>query len=161
MPPEPLVTRRTRLTVIGAVVAVVMVVVVRSFVWWDPGARCVIGLRPSLVGYDTTTIKRALATLAHGSPEDYRNVCAHVATINPNPSCGGFGGGCFWHTEGNRGRASIDVSTEHGLIWTVAILVHETCHARQFHEGRPPKFDLEQECYGEDDRILRSLVQFE
>lgn len=151
---------RRRAVMLG-LAAVVLVVALRYFVWIDVGARCVIGIRPSLVGYDNSTVKRALETLRHGSPEDYRQVCTHVATINPNPSCGGFGGGCFWHTEGNRGRASIDVSTEHGLIWTVAILVHETCHARQFHEGRPPKFDLEQECYGEDDRILRSLVQFE
>jgi len=67
-------------------------------------------------------------------------------------------GGCFWHNEGNRGWATIDVSTEHGLIWTVAILVHETCHAIQYHEGRPPGFDLEQECYAEDDRILRTAA---
>ena len=82
---------RRRVLVLGAVVAVVATVTVRYFVWWDVGARCVIGLRPSLVGYDNTTVKRALATLKHGSPVDYRKVCAHVATINPNPSCGGFG----------------------------------------------------------------------
>ena len=151
---------------LGAIVVIVAVVAMRYFVWWDVGARCVIGLRPSLVGYDNTTVKRALATLEHGSPEDYQpedyqKVCVHVATINPNPSCGGFEGGCFWHSEGNRGRASIDVSTEHGLIWAVAIIVHETCHAIQYHEGRPAQFDLEHECYGEDDRILRQLVQFE
>ena len=152
---------RRRVLMLGAIVVVVAVVAMRYFVWWDVGARCVIGLRPSLVGYDNTTVKRALATLKHGSSEDYQKVCVHVATINPNPSCGGFGGGCFWHFEGNRGRASIDVSTEHGLIWTVAIIVHETCHAIQYHEGRPAQFDLEHECYGEDDRILRALVQFE
>ena len=160
-PAEGRNTRWARRAVLGVVVAVAVVTVVRYFVWWDVGAHCVIGMRPSLVGYDNTTIKRALATLQSGSPEDYRKVCAHVAMINPNPSCGGFGGGCFWHSEGNRGRASIDVSTEHGLIWTVAIIVHETCHAIQYHEGRPPRFDLEHECYGEDDRILRALVQFE
>ena len=140
--------------------AVVAVVAMRYFVWWDVGARCVIGLRPSLVGYDNTTVKRALATLQHGSPEDYRKVCAHVATINPNPSCGGFGGGCFWHAREprprqhrrqHRARADLDGGD----------LVHETCHAIQFHEGRPAQFDLEHECYGEDDRILRALVQFE
>jgi len=103
------VTRR-RLGVIGVVVTVVAVVVLRYFVWLDLGGGCVIGLRPSLVGYDNTTIKRALATLHRGSPEDYRKVCAHVAWIN---------------------------------------------------EGRRPRFDLEHECYGEDDRILRALVQFE
>jgi hypothetical protein len=154
------VTPRGRLAIVGIVLAVV-VLGLRYFVWWDVGAGCFIGIRPSLVGFDNRTIKRALATLEHGSPEDYRKVCAHVATINPNPSCGGFGGGCFWHTEGNRGRASIDVSTEHGLIWTIAIIVHETCHAIQYHEGRPAQFNLEQECYAEDDRILRTLVQFE
>jgi hypothetical protein len=107
------------------------------------------------------TVKRALETLRHGSPGDYKKVCEHVATINPNPSCGGFGGGCFWHGEHQRGRSSIDVSTEHGLIWTVGIIVHETCHAIQYHQGRPPNWDLETECYREDDRILRTLVRFE
>ena len=53
------------------------------------------------------------------------------------------------------------MSTEHGLIWTVAIVVHETCHAIQSHEGRPPGFDHEDECYNEDHRIMRALVQFE
>jgi hypothetical protein len=154
------VTRR-RLVIGGVVAALIVVAVARYFVWLDVGGRCVIGLRPSLVGYDNRTIKRALAALQEASPADYRKVCAHVASINPNPSCGGFGGGCFWHNEGNRGRASIDVSTEHGLIWTIAIVVHETCHAIQYHEGRPPGFDLEQECYAEDDRIMRALVQFE
>ena len=140
-------TPRVRLAIVGIGLAVVMLGL-RYFVWWDVGARCFIGIRPSLVGFDNRTIKRALATLEHGSPEDYRKVCAHVATINPNPSCGGF-------------RASVDVSTEHGLIWTIAIIVHETCHAIQYHEGRPAQFNLEQECYAEDDRILRTLVQFE
>jgi hypothetical protein len=145
----------------GIVATAVLVTVVRYFVWIDVGGRCVIVLRPSLVGYDNTTVRRALATLQQGSPDDYRKICLHVGSINPNPSCGGFGGGCFWHHEGQRGRATIDVSTEHGLIWTIAILVHETCHAIQYHEGRPAQFDLEHECYGEDDRIMRALVQFE
>ena len=103
------------------VLAIVVVLVARYFVWVDVGGRCVIGIRPSLVGYDNSTVKRALETLRNGSPEDYRKVCVHVGSINPNPSCGGFGGGCFWHGQNARGRASIDVSTEHGLIWTVAI----------------------------------------
>ena len=144
-----------------AAVVVVAVLATRYLVWLDLGNRCVIIIRPSLVGYDNRVVKLALETLRHGSPEDYRQVCVHVGTINPNPACGGFGGGCFWHGDGQKGRATIDVSTEHGLIWTTAIVVHETCHARQFHEGRPPGFDLEHECYNEDDRIMRALVQFE
>ena len=144
-----------------AALVVIVVLAGRYLIWIDFANRCVIRIRPSLVGYDNTMVKRALDTLRHGSPEDYRKVCQHVATINPNPACGGFGGGCFWHGDGQKGRATIDVSTEHGLIWTAAIVVHETCHARQFHEGRPPGFDLEHECYNEDDRIMRALVQFE
>jgi hypothetical protein len=151
---------RARWWMVGGAL-LVGVALVRYLVWVDLASGCVIRIRPSLVGDDNRVVKQALATLRHGAPDDYRAVCAHVATINPNPACGGFGGGCFWHHEGQRGRATIDVSTEHGLIWTVGIIVHETCHARQFHEGRPPGFDLEHECYGEDDRILRSLVQFE
>ena len=134
--------------------SVVVVLAARYLIWIDLPGRCVITMRPSLVGYDNTMVKRALETLRHGSPEDYRKVCVH-------PACGGFGGGCFWHGEGQKGRATIDVSTEHGLIWTVAIIVHETCHAVQYHEGRPPHFNLEDECYSEDDRIMRALVQFE
>jgi len=144
-----------------AAVVVVVVLATRYLVWLDVANRCVITIRPSLVGYDNRVVKLALETLRHGSPEDYRKVCVHVGTINPNPACGGFGGGCFWHTAENRDRASIDVSTEHGVIWTVGIIVHETCHAIQFHEGRPPNWNLEDECYKEDDRILRALVQFE
>ena len=116
-----------------AAVVVVAVLATRYLVWLDPGNRCVITIRPSLVGYDNRIVKLALESLRHGSPEDYRQVCVHVGTINPNPACGGFGGGCFWHGDGQKGRATIDVSTEHGLIWTTAIVVHETCHARQFH----------------------------
>jgi hypothetical protein len=82
---------RKRLIVAGLVAALVVVGLVRYFVWLDLGGRCVIGLRPSLVGYDNRTVKLALSTLRHGSPDDYRKVCTHVASINPNPSCGGFG----------------------------------------------------------------------
>ena len=146
---------------IGVAVALVTALALRYLVYADVGSGCYIFIRLSFVGDSNTTIKRALETLRHGSPDDYRKVCTHVATINPNPSCGGFGGGCFWHNKDNRIRATIDVSTENGLIWTVGIIVHETCHAIQFQEGRPPGHDLETECYREDDRILRALVRFE
>jgi hypothetical protein len=81
---------RTRAVVLG-VLAIGVVLIARYFVWVDVGGRCVIGIKPSLVGYDNSTVKRALETLRHGSPEDYRKVCTHVGSINPNPSCGGFG----------------------------------------------------------------------
>jgi hypothetical protein len=154
------VTRR-RVVIIGVLVALTAVLTFRYVLWIDLGERCYLFIRLSLVGYDTTAVKRALHALKHGSPADYRTVCTHVATINPNPSCGGFGGGCFWHGASQQGRVTIDISTEHGLPWTIAIIVNETCHAIQFHEGRPPGHDLETECYREDDRILRALVQFE
>jgi hypothetical protein len=82
------VTRR-RAAVLGAVV-IVGVLVIRYFVWVDVGTRCVIGIRPSPVGYDNSTVKRALETLRHGSPEDYRKVCTHVGSINPIPPAAGL-----------------------------------------------------------------------
>ena len=139
-----------------AALVVILVLAGRYLVWIDLANRCVIRIRPSLVGYDNTMVKRALDTLRHGSPADYRNVCIHVATINPNPACGGFGGGCFWHHEGQKGRATIDISTEHGLIWTVAIIVHETGPAGYPYEvvrgswGRE-NFDI-QDANGNADR---------
>ena len=153
--------RRRSWLVVGVAGLLVGAFALRHFAYADVVNGCYIAIRPSLVGDSGLTVKRALSTLRYGSPEDYRAVCTHVRTINPNPSCGGFGGGCFWRHEGNRGRATIDVSTEGGLVWTVALIVHETCHAIQFREGRPPGHDLEAECYRADDRILRALVQFE
>ena len=152
---------RARLIVIGVAVVLVTALALRYLAYADVGSGCYIFIRLSFVGDSNTTIKRALETLKHGSPDDYRKVCTHVATINPNPSCGGFGGGCFWYNKDNRTRGTIDVSTENGLISTVGIIVHETCHAIQFQEGRPAGHDLETECYREDDRILRALVRFE
>jgi hypothetical protein len=51
------VTRRT-LVAGGGPAALMLVVVPRCFVWIDPGARRVIGLHPSLVGYDDTIALR-------------------------------------------------------------------------------------------------------
>src|SRR5689334_9250624 len=92
-----------------AAVIVIVVLAGRYFVWLDAGHRCVIVIRPSLVGSDNSTVELALETLRRGSPDDDEKVCVHVGTINPNPACGGFGGGCFWHGEGQKGRATIDV----------------------------------------------------
>src|SRR2546427_608051 len=71
--------------------------------------------------------RRALPDLDR-SPRPLRHHHAPLAgRLRQHPACGGFGGGCFWHHERQKRRATIDVSTEHGLIWTVAIIVHETC----------------------------------
>jgi hypothetical protein len=75
---------RRRAAVLGLAAVVVIIVVLRYLVWIDLGARCVI-IRPSLVGYDNTTVKRALETLRHGSAEDYRKVWSASA---PTPSSG-------------------------------------------------------------------------
>ena len=149
-----------RLALLAIPLAVLVAIVLRYFVYVDRGEGCFITIRPSYVDFNNATMNRALEILKYASPADYRNVCTHVGTINPNPSCGGFGGGCFWAHEAQRGgHATIDVSTENGaLLWTVAVIVHETCHAMQFDQRRVMSQD---ECYRENDRILRTLVQFE
>lgn len=80
---------------------------------------------------------------------DYLNFCNNISSIDPNISCGGFGGGCYSQYRLNSGV--IDVSTTYG-DWKGAakVIIHETCHSMQFKEGR--SFN-EGECYGKDSVI--------
>jgi hypothetical protein len=101
-------------------------------------------------------MKRALGVLQRAMPEEYAKVCTHVAAINPNPVCGSLGYGCFQASPANRGRATIDIGTETGsLIMTAAVIVHETCHAIQFHEHRDL---IEEECQAADERVVVPLA---
>ena len=104
--------------------------------------------------FSNSNIKKAILVLKNASPEDYQNLCRYVDTIDPNLSCGGFEGGCYY---GIRSK-TIDVSTSRtSLSWTAAVIGHETCHAMQAKEGRPLD---ETECYKVDSRILKTIVEF-
>ena len=85
---------------------------------------------------------------------DYQDVCQYVDNVNPNFSCGGMGGGCAFRNI----PGTIDISTSmDDLAWSAAIIVHETCHVKQFKENRPVS---EEECYGMDDRVIKKIIVY-
>jgi len=133
------------------------IIICRYFFYVDLGSRCRISISPSILEFNNLTVKRSIDILKYGSPSDYRDLCKYVGKINPNISCGGFGGGCFRNSEFNKGGRTIDVSTANGsLLWTAAVIVHETCHARQLYEKRGFS---ETECYDAMDETLKRIVQ--
>lgn len=119
---------------------------------YDPRTRCSITIIPS-IEFSNLTIKEAISVLKYGSPEDYKNLCENVDTIDSGTSCGGFGGGCY---EGKARRITVSTS-ERSLLWAAAVIAHETCHVIQHKENRTPS---EEECYKVDDKTLKNLVQF-
>ncbi len=140
---------------IFAVCILLLFIYLRFFYYLDFRNDCHIKIRMSWLEWSNLSIKRALITLKHGAPDDYKKVCEHVRVINPDYACGGFQGGCFYP---GADPYEIHVSTsQRTLAWTVGVIVHETCHAIQFQEGRPMN---ERECYAADDMILKKLVEF-
>ncbi|HEY4478601.1 MAG TPA: hypothetical protein VI775_02040 [Candidatus Paceibacterota bacterium] len=57
---------------------------------------------------DRRIIKKIIKYLKSNYPDEYVKVCNNVTTIDPNISCGGFGGGCY--SEYNRNPGVIDIS---------------------------------------------------
>lgn len=101
---------------------------------------CVIRVVPSFL-LSNLDLRGALRLIKYASPEDYAEVCSRVRVINKNPGCGGLDGGCFYENKPD----VIYIGNDQGNIAFAAdLILHETCHARQYNEGRPL---LEQECY--------------
>lgn len=125
------------------------------FIYVDLENKCFIKIIPSLAEWNNLNIKRAIKILKYGSPSDYKDFCNHIDTIDGSIGCGGFEGGCFYP---NRPK-TITVSSaqeETTIAFTVGVIDHETCHAMQYDQGRPGD---ENECYKEDDRLMRNIVQ--
>lgn len=119
------------------------------FLYIDIGNKCFIKIKPALVELTNTTMKRGIKYLKKNHFPEYKLLCENVTTINPNISCGGFGGGCYSSYRSDPGE--IDISTTYGNVNNAAkVIIHETCHAVQFKEGR--SFD-EAECYAKDSII--------
>ena len=118
----------------------------KSFFYVDIKNDCFVKILPSLaMELSNFNIKRSIKILKYSSPSDYQDFCRLVDTIDANVDCGGWEGGCY------RGGKTIAVSTAQGTVsWTVAIIVHETCHAKGFGET---------ECYAAGDRILGTIVE--
>jgi len=116
------------------------------FIYVDFSNGCFITIRPSFMEFSNTAMKKGIQYLKNNFPNQYSSFCKNVTSIDPNTSCGGFEGGCYSQYRSNPGV--IDISTPHGdYIHAAKVIIHETCHAAQFKEGRP--FD-EKECYSKD-----------
>ncbi len=127
----------------------------RYFYYMDIKNGCYLTIEPAILEFNNTSIKKAIKILKYGSPLDYRDLCKYVETITPFMSCGGFEGGCFMQ---NTPKTIYVSTTRRSILQTTNVLVHETCHAKQFARGE--KAFNEEECYAEGDRILQNLVKF-
>ena len=119
------------------------------FLYIDIPNNCFITIRPALLELSNTSIKKGIRYLKSNYFSEYIKFCNNVSSVDPNISCGGFGGGCY--SEYKRNPGLIDISTPYGSWQSAAkVIIHETCHAIQFNERRP--FD-ESECYKKDSII--------
>lgn len=122
--------------------------------WMDFENACFIKIVPAYLELSNANIKRALLVLKTAMPADYADVCKYAKTIDPSPSCGGFGGGCFYSNE----ERKIYITTgQNDLLGTAGVIVHEVCHAKQNQKNGSLNED---ECYREDDRVFRFLPVF-
>jgi len=135
--------------------AIVGFFVYRYFFYIDIGNKCFVKIKPSFTELSNRNIKQAILVLKNAVPKEYEKFCRNVDTIDPNISCGGFGGGCYYHNE--RGSISVSTSNNSFLGWTAAIIAHETCHVVQHNENRPFS---ETECYTIDNNVLKSIVKY-
>ena len=136
------------------VITAALLIALRLFVYVDIPNGCRITILPSWFELSNFNIQRSIRILKHASPRDYQDLCDQVSTIDPNLACAGFEGGCFYSTT----PRSISVGTsQRSVVWTVGGLVHEVCHAKQFHDGRAMD---ENECYAADGWIVKQIMEF-
>jgi len=127
----------------------------KYFLYFDFSNSCYITIKPSFTELSNSNIKQAIKVLKLTSPDEYDKLCSNVKTINPNIACGGFGGGCFYHSYEK--EISVSTSNNSYLGWTAAIIVHETCHVVQNKEGRAMS---ELECNTLGNNVLGKIVQY-
>lgn len=120
--------------------------------YFDLSNQCFIRISPSFWEWSNSSIKKTLEVLKIASPKNYKNVCQRVSVINPNYSCGSFGGGCFSKLDSK----TINISTFHNEVVSAAVAItYETCHVKQREENRS---DDETECYKAGYKILDDLI---
>lgn len=129
-----------------------ILIMLSNFVYVDLFNGCFIKILPSWdFSFNQSKIKQGLTILKNAVPNDYKDVCKRIDTIDPNLDCGNSEGGCYW--PGNPKRISVS-TVDTPLSWVAAVIVHETCHSKQDLEHRPPN---EVQCHKEDDRILKNI----
>ena len=138
---------------------ILVLVIVGPILYWlstfffyaDFKNACFIKIIPSF-GPSNWNTKEVLNILRYGSPENYALFCANIDTIDKNPSCGGFDGGCY---EVRNSKTVFIGNDQNNIALTAAVFVHETCHAIQSHEGRP----IDQtECYEKGSKFLENII---
>jgi len=133
----------------------------RYFLYIDVEYGCFVKIKPSILEFSSQNIKKGILVLKYADIDNYKELCNRVDTVNPNLSCGGFGGGCYRKTNFGSSEISrqIDVSTPRNgfLGLTAAIIAHEVCHLKQAQENRAFS---EKECYELDDKVLQKVVEY-
>lgn len=66
------------------------------FFYWDFKNSCYITIRPSFTEFGNVSIKDGIKFLRSNFPRQYREFCMNVSSIDPNISCGGYGGGVLY-----------------------------------------------------------------
>ena len=128
--------------------------ILSRYLYIDYKNKCFIKVVPSALMPGNLKTPQALKFLKETSTSDYLTVCKNVKTINKNPSCGGFDGGCY----NQRSLNTIYLGNDQGNIAiAAALIVHETCHVTQGLEKK--SFD-EQECQETAKKYLNPVVLY-
>jgi hypothetical protein len=127
--------------------------VYKNFVYTDEQYYCSIKVLPSFQP-SNWDFRKVFTLLKQTAPEEYKYMCANVSTISKDMSCGGFDGGCYYTEQ----RRTLYIGNDQdNIAVTVAVIIHELCHARQNNEGRPL---IESECYQKAAVYLNGLYSY-
>lgn len=115
----------------------------RYFGYWDTSNNCYINIYPSWMQFNNHTIIEGIRYLKVNHPYHYSELCTRIKNIDPNPvlGCGGIGGGCFM---GATSKTIYIGTYPKEVLFSAAVIAHETCHQRQYDENRTMD---EKECY--------------
>lgn len=127
--------------------------VYKSFVYTDEQYNCVIKVWPTFQP-SNWDFRKVFTMLKQTAPEEYKYMCANVSTISKDLACGGFDGGCYYTQQQ---RTLYIGNDQDNIAITVAVIIHELCHARQNNEDRPL---AEHECYQKASAYLDNLYSY-
>ena len=125
--------------------------VYKNFLYVDTDYNCYIKVIPTFLPSNFNT-KEVIQIIKQGDIKEYKKLCKYVSTINKNPSCGGFDGGCF---QPSRPRTIYIGNDQGNIALAASIVVHETCHAIQGYEHGKLS---EPECYDVGYRFLDEIT---
>lgn len=123
----------------------------KNFFYIDPDYNCYIKVIPTFLPSNFNT-QQVIKLLKDSSKDEYKNLCKYVSVINKNPSCGGFDGGCF---EPSKPRTIYIGNDQGNIALAAALLVHETCHAKQSYEYGALE---EASCYAAGNNFIKQIT---